>query len=76
MNILLWIFQVLLALLFLYGGGTKLVLPERTQTPDGQISSALLRFIGVCEVLGGLIWYYRVCCVSSHLTGLAAVLLP
>ena len=27
MNIVLWIIQVLLALLFLFAGGTKLVLP-------------------------------------------------
>ena len=35
MNIALWIIQVLLALLFLFGGGTKLVLPIDVLTSMG-----------------------------------------
>src|SRR5712691_8219439 len=59
MNIVLWIIQVLLALLFLFAGGTKLVLPIEVMKSMGspnqvQLPGLLIRFIGVCEVLGGL----------------------
>jgi uncharacterized membrane protein YphA (DoxX/SURF4 family) len=59
MNIVLWIIQVLLALLFLFAGGTKLVLPIDVMKSMGspnqvQLPGLLIRFIGVCEVLGGL----------------------
>ena len=59
MNIVLWIIQVLLALLFLFSGGMKLVVaPEVLQSmgsPNQIVLPGLfLRFIGVCEVLGGL----------------------
>ena len=35
MNIVLWIVQALLALLFLFAGGTKLVLSDRADAGDG-----------------------------------------
>lgn len=59
MNILLWVIQILLALLFLFAGGTKLVLPLETLQQAGspnqvQLPGLFIRFIGVCEVLGGL----------------------
>lgn len=59
MNIALWIIQVLLAILFLFAGGTKLVLPIdvlRSMGSPNQIllPGLLLRFIGLCELLGGL----------------------
>ena len=59
MNIVLWIIQALLALLFLFAGGTKLILSiEQMQamgSPNQIVLPALLiRFIGVCEVLGAL----------------------
>ena len=59
MNIALWIIQVLLALLFLFAGGTKLVLPLDVLTAMGSpnqvhLPGLLIRFIGVCEVLGAL----------------------
>ncbi len=59
MNIVLWIIQVLLALLFLFAGGTKLVLPIDVMKSMGSPNQVLLpglliRFLGVCEVLGGL----------------------
>ncbi len=50
----LWIIQVLLALLFLFAGGTKLVLPLDQMTGPVALPGWFLRFIGVCEVLGGL----------------------
>lgn len=59
MNILLWILQILFALLFLFAGGTKLVLTieaMRQMGPPNQIylPGLFIRFIGVCEVLGAL----------------------
>jgi uncharacterized membrane protein YphA (DoxX/SURF4 family) len=51
----LWTFQVLLALLFLFAGVMKLVLPaEKLTEQSTQFSAAFLRFIGVVETLGGL----------------------
>lgn len=59
MNIVLWIIQVLLALLFLFAGGTKLVIPPEVLAAMGSpnqvhLPGLLVRFIGVCEVLGAL----------------------
>lgn len=54
MNILLWIVQVLLALLFLFGGGVKLIKPVDEMAQLTGMSGLFLRFIGVCEVLGAL----------------------
>jgi len=59
MNIALWIIQVLLALLFLFAGGTKLVIsPEVLQSmgsPNAiRLPGLLVQFIGGCELLGGL----------------------
>ena len=59
MNILLWIIQILLALLFLFAGGSKLVMSmEQMQSmasPDQvQLPELFIRFIGVVEVLGAL----------------------
>jgi hypothetical protein len=54
-NRLLWTTQVLLAALFVFAGGMKLVLPAAA-LEQGPIvlPAAFLRFIGVAEVLGGL----------------------
>lgn len=54
MNLALWIIQVLLALLFAFAGGMKLVLPVEQMTAQTPLPGAFLRFIGVCEVLGAL----------------------
>ena len=75
MNITLWIIQALLALLFLFTGSTKLILPieEMTQQMPVPLSGLFLRFIGVCEILGGLglflPWLLR---IRPGLTPLAA----
>jgi uncharacterized membrane protein YphA (DoxX/SURF4 family) len=52
----LWIVQVLLALLFLFAGGTKLIMPieEMTKQMTVPLPGLFLRFIGVAELLGGL----------------------
>src|SRR5688500_3548997 len=59
MTYILWIIQALLAMTFLFAGGTKLVLPIEVLTSMGSpnqihLPGLLLRFIGVCEVLGAL----------------------
>ena len=54
MNVALWIIQVLLAALFIFGGGMKLVLPLEKLTGPVALPGLFLRFIGVCELLGGL----------------------
>jgi uncharacterized membrane protein YphA (DoxX/SURF4 family) len=57
LSIALWIVQVLLALLFIWAGGFKLVMPlEKLAGPPGSVvlPGAFLRFIGVAELLGGI----------------------
>jgi uncharacterized membrane protein YphA (DoxX/SURF4 family) len=59
MNIILWILQILLALLFLAAGVPKLIFSMEKLTAMGppnqvQLPFLFLRFIGVCEVLGAL----------------------
>lgn len=56
MNILLWIIQVLLALLFIFTGAMKFVMPveEMNRQAPVVLPGLLLHFIGVCEILGGL----------------------
>jgi uncharacterized membrane protein YphA (DoxX/SURF4 family) len=75
MNYALWILQWLLALVFLFAGGIKLVLPieEMTKQMPLPLPGLFLRFTGVVEVLGaiGLIlpWLLR---IRPGLTPLAA----
>ena len=59
MNIALWIVQVLLALMFLFAGGTKLVMSAEQMaamaSPNSvQLPGLFLKFLGVVEVLGAL----------------------
>ena len=54
MTYALWIVQGLLALLFLFAGGMKLVLPIEELTAQSPMPGAFLQFIGVAEVLGAI----------------------
>jgi uncharacterized membrane protein len=59
MTYVLWIIQALLALLFLFSRGTKLVIPPDVLASMGSpnqipLPGWFVRFIGVCEVLGAL----------------------
>ncbi|HZP39648.1 MAG TPA: DoxX family protein [Methylomirabilota bacterium] len=54
MTYALWILQVLLGLLFIFAGGSKLVMPIEEMTRDVAMPGWFLRGIGVCELLGGL----------------------
>ena len=55
MNILLWILQCLLALLFIFSGAMKFVMPveEMNRQAPVVLPGLFLHFIGVCEILGG-----------------------
>src|SRR5918993_2965277 len=52
MTYALWIVQGLLALLFLFTGGIKLVLPIEVLTEGSPLPGWFVRFLGVAEVLG------------------------
>ncbi len=54
MTYALWIVQVLLAFLFLFAGGLKLVLPIEPMAQQSHMPGLFLRFIGVLEVLGAI----------------------
>jgi uncharacterized membrane protein YphA (DoxX/SURF4 family) len=50
----LWTLQALLAALFLFAGGMKLVSPIAALTQQVALPGPFLRFIGLAEVLGAL----------------------
>lgn len=54
LNKLLWTVQGLLALLFLFAGVTKLVLPPEAMAGPVHFPVAFLRFIGVAEIMGAI----------------------
>jgi DoxX-like family len=54
MNVALWIVQSLLAALFLFAGGAKLVMSLDQMAGPVALPGWFLRFIGVAEVLGAL----------------------
>jgi uncharacterized membrane protein YphA (DoxX/SURF4 family) len=53
-NVALWTIQGLLAALFLFAGGMKLVMPIEMMKGPVELPGLFLRFIGVCEVLGAI----------------------
>jgi len=75
MNIILWILQILLALLFVFAGASKFLIPadEMAKSMPAYLSIGFIYFIGVCEILGaiGLIvpWATK---IKPGLTPLAA----
>jgi len=59
MNVLLWLLQGLVGALFLFSGGTKLVMSTEAMQKMSPPNSIMLpgwfiKFIGVMEILGGL----------------------
>jgi uncharacterized membrane protein YphA (DoxX/SURF4 family) len=74
MKYTLWIIQGLLAALFLFAGVMKLVMPIEAMTQQMALPGLLLRFIGVCEVLGGLgLVLPSLFRIRPELTSLAAI---
>jgi uncharacterized membrane protein YphA (DoxX/SURF4 family) len=53
-NVTLWVVQGLLASLFLFAGGMKLVMPLEGMAGPVELPGLLIRFIGVAEVLGAV----------------------
>jgi len=56
MNILLWIVQALLSLLFLFAGTMKFLMPVAEMQKGAPVvfPGWFFHFIGVCEILGGI----------------------
>ena len=54
LNVLLWILQALLALLFLFAGVMKFVMPVAEMTKQIALPGLFLHFIGACEILGAI----------------------
>jgi uncharacterized membrane protein YphA (DoxX/SURF4 family) len=59
MNTLLWVLQILLALIFTYSGVCKLLFSEKKLVAIGQtgvegLPVSLIRFIGLAEILGSI----------------------
>ncbi|MGC2331590.1 MAG: DoxX family protein [Candidatus Acidiferrales bacterium] len=72
-NVLLWVIQVLLALLFLFAGGVKLVIPLAAMAKQIGLPAWFLRFIAVCEVMGALgLLLPGITRIRTGLTSLAA----
>lgn len=53
-NRLLWMLQAVLAALFLFAGGAKLVMPIAAITKQIPVPGLLLRFVAVAEIAGAL----------------------
>jgi hypothetical protein len=72
-NVGLWVVQGLLAALFLFAGGMKLITPVAVLSVMSPFPGEFIRFIGVCEVLGavGLILPWALG-IRRELTPLAA----
>jgi hypothetical protein len=53
-NKALWVVQVLLAALFVFAGGMKLMMPIDELVEQAGMSAWFIRFISIAEVLGGV----------------------
>ena len=53
-NATLWVIQILLTLLFIFSGGSKLVLPADFLAAQVPLPVMFVRFIGILEILGAL----------------------
>src|SRR6202051_558856 len=54
LNVLLWVLQVLLAMLFTFSGVMKFVMPVEEMTKQITLPGWFLNFIGVAEILGAI----------------------
>jgi len=75
MNILLWILQCLLALMFIFSGTMKFVMSVAQMNDQAPVflPGIFLHFIGVCEILGGIgLILPSALRIEPHLTPLAA----
>jgi uncharacterized membrane protein YphA (DoxX/SURF4 family) len=54
LNVLLWVLQVLLAMLFMFAGVMKFLMPVEEMTKQIALPGWFLHFIGCAEILGGI----------------------
>ena len=54
LNVLLWTLQALLALLFMFSGVMKFIMPVAEMTKQIPFPGWFLHFIGACEILGAI----------------------
>lgn len=54
LNVLLWVLQILLAMLFTFSGVMKFIMPVEEMTKQIPLSGWFLHFIGVAEILGAI----------------------
>jgi uncharacterized membrane protein YphA (DoxX/SURF4 family) len=54
LNVLLWVLQVLLAMLFMFAGVMKFVMPVEEMTKQIALPGWFLHFIGAAEILGAI----------------------
>jgi DoxX-like protein len=74
MTYALWFVQIVLALLFLFAGGLKLVVPVEALGLPFVLPVVFVRFIGVCELLGALgLILPGALRIRTHLTPVAAL---
>ena len=74
LNVLLWVLQVLLAMLFMFAGVMKFIVPVAEMTKQISLPGWFLHFIGVAEILGAIgLVLPGVLRIRAGLTQLAAV---
>ena len=76
MNVILWILQVLLGLLFMFAGVEKFLMSveEMNRNATFPLPGLFYHFIGVCEVLGGIgLILPSLLRIKPYLTPLAAL---
>ena len=54
LNVLLWVLQVLLAMLFMFAGTMKFIIPVAEMTKQIPLPGWFLHFIGGAEILGAI----------------------
>ena len=74
LNVLLWVLQILLAMLFTFSGVMKFIMPVEEMTKQIPLPGWFLHFIGVAEILGAIgLVLPGVLRIRAGLTPLAAV---
>jgi uncharacterized membrane protein YphA (DoxX/SURF4 family) len=74
LNVLLWVLQILLAMLFTFSGVMKFIMPVEEMTKQISLPGWFLHFIGVAEILGAIgLVLPGVLRIRAGLTPLAAV---
>src|SRR5580692_8165984 len=76
LNVALWILQVLLAMLFMFSGVMKFIMPVAEMTKQIPFPGWFLHFIGVAEILGAIgLVLPGILRIRTGLTSLAAAAL-